>query len=97
MKAQASMSSAMAALSLWTSETGTMIVASASPVPLKVLRTRVTVAPAAIQRSESHPQTTLDAAAVKKAIAPTTAILGAGKWRAFCRYAGSQVIRKYQK
>src|SRR5260370_19915124 len=79
-----------------TSTTGIRIVANVSPVPAKALRTRVGDPPRAIRRSLSHPENMHEIAIATNGSQPNNAIFVFGKWRSFSRYAGSQVIRKYQ-
>ena len=55
----------MARLSSRTNATGRMMVESANPTPVKVLRTRVGAPPREIQRSESQPDKTLDTATAR--------------------------------
>src|ERR1017187_6202177 len=92
----ASINSAAATFGSRTSTTGTRIVAKHRPVPAKLFRTRVGEPPRAIKRSLSHPDNTHDTAIPRNGSQPSSAILAFGKWRSFSRYAGSQVIRKYQ-
>src|SRR5947208_2667821 len=65
-----------------------------SPVTIKVLRTRVGVAPERIQRSESHPQMRQDTTATRNVDPPILAIRFNEKPRSSTRYSGNQVRRK---
>src|SRR5450432_2384845 len=92
----ASVNSARARMGSRTSTTGTRMVANVRPVPAKALRTRVGDPPRAIRRSLSHPENTHETAIATNGSQPNNAIFVLGKWRSFSKYAGSQLIRKYQ-
>ena len=66
---------------LSTVATGRMTVDSVSPPTVNVLRTRVGVAPAAIQWSESHPHSAEESPIARYASAPMVAMRSIEKWR----------------
>src|SRR5579859_1012019 len=78
-------SKAMAPRGSRITDTSTMEQEKSGPAPVNVLRTRVTEAPAAIQRSEAHPEIAADTAVPRKATPLTTDIVEIEKWRSCTR------------